>query len=378
MGIRNTITCNGERSGSGRRLTKRAVIVSVVATATLMAAGGVAIASVVSVVSIASRGGGVLHGCYSTTTGVLRVINPSARQSCKAGERAIQWNAAGITWRGSWNRTITYSVHDAVVYGGSSYLAIAAGADRVPSDSPRSWSVLAASGAPGPAGPGGSNGGAGPAGPTGPAGSLGPSGPAGSLGPSGPAGSLGPSGPAGSLGPSGPAGSLGPSGPAGSLGPSGPAGSPGPTGPTGPSGILAFAEFFALMTPDNAATVAVGTAVSFPQSGPTDGSSGITRVIASPSAFTLAATGTYSVSFQVSVTEAGQLALALNGTALPDTVVGRATGTSQIWASVLIQATAGDVLTVVNPAGNSTALTITPSAGGTHSVSATLVIRRLL
>jgi hypothetical protein len=351
MGIRNTITCNGERGGSGRRLTNRAVIVSVVATATLMAAGGVAIASVVSVVSIASRGGGVLHGCYSTTTGALRVINPSARQSCKAGERAIQWNAAGITWRGSWNQTITYSVHDAVVYGGSSYLAIAAGADRPPAISPRAWSVLAASGAGGPAGPGGSNGGAGPAGPSGPAGSLGPSGPAGSLGPSGPAGSLGPSGPAGSLGPSGPA---------------------------GPSGILAFAEFYALMPTDNGATVAAGTAVSFPNNGPTDVSSGITRLIDTTDQFTLGAIGTYQVSFQVSVTEAGQLELALNGTPVAATVVGRATGASQIWANALVTTVlTNTVLAVMNPPGNSPALTITPSAGGAQPVSATLVIRRL-
>jgi hypothetical protein len=132
------------------------------------------------------------------------------------------------------------------------------------------------------------------------------------------------------------------------------------------------------MPSDNAATVAVGAPVLFPQTGPADGSSAIARVSAT-SAFTLAAAGIYSVSFQVSVTEPGQLELALNGIsgALPATVVGRATGTSQIWASVLIQAAAGDVLTVVNPAGNSTALTITPLAGGTHSVSATLVIRRL-
>ena len=35
--------------------------------------------------------------------------------------------------------------------------------------------------------------------------------------------------------------------------------------------VLAFADFFALMPPDNAATVAPGTDVSFPQDGPTSG-----------------------------------------------------------------------------------------------------------
>ena len=38
---------------------------------------------------------------------------------------------------------------------------------------------------------------------------------------------------------------------------------------------------------------------------------------------------------------------------------------------------ANSVLTVRNPAGNTTALTITPIAGGTNSVSAHLVIMRI-
>jgi hypothetical protein len=37
---------------------------------------------------------GVFHGCFSTTTGVVRVIdNPTL--SCKADERAISWNQTG-------------------------------------------------------------------------------------------------------------------------------------------------------------------------------------------------------------------------------------------------------------------------------------------
>lgn len=40
-------------------------------------------------------------------------------------------------------------------------------------------------------------------------------------------------------------------------------------GPAGTSGILGFADFYALMPPDNAATVAPGADVSFPQDGPT-------------------------------------------------------------------------------------------------------------
>jgi len=139
--------------------------------------------------------------------------------------------------------------------------------------------------------------------------------------------------------------------------------------------VLAFADFFALMPPDNAATVAPGTDVSFPQDGPTSGTA-ITRT--GPSTFNLLTMGTYLVLFQVSVDEAGQLILTLNGADLAYTVVGRATGTSQIVGTALVQTTVNNsVLTVRNPAGNATALTITPLAGGTRPVSAHLVIIRL-
>ena len=41
-----------------------------------------------------------------------------------------------------------------------------------------------------------------------------------------------------------------------------------PAGPAGvPGGVLNYADFYALMPPDNAASVAPGTAVSFPQNG---------------------------------------------------------------------------------------------------------------
>jgi hypothetical protein len=80
------------------------------------------------------------------------------------------------------------------------------------------------------------------------------------------------------------------------------------------------------MPPKNAATVAVGGAVEFPQDGPHNG--GIVR--SGSSTFLLPKVGTYRVAFSVSVTEAGQLVLALNsGVAmeeLPYTAYGRADG----------------------------------------------------
>jgi hypothetical protein len=129
------------------------------------------------------------------------------------------------------------------------------------------------------------------------------------------------------------------------------------------------------MPGDNSATVGIGTDVSFPQNGPTSASA-ISRT--GVSAFNLSAVGIYQVMFQVSVDEPGQLVLTLNGTALAYTAVGRATGTSQIVGVSLVQTTvANSTLTVRNPASNSTALTITPIAGGTLPVSAHLVIMQI-
>jgi hypothetical protein len=167
---------------------------------------------------------------------------------------------------------------------------------------------------------------------------------------------------------------VGGGGATGATGAAGATGAGGVTGATGAAGAATtFSNFFALMPGDNAATVAVGAAVQFPQNGPTNGAA--TRL--SPSTFTIAATGTYEVAWQVSVTEAGQLMVKVNATEQASTVVGRATGTSQLVGNTLMLLTAGDVLSIVNPSGNSTALTITPTAGGTHAVSATLSIKKL-
>ena len=139
--------------------------------------------------------------------------------------------------------------------------------------------------------------------------------------------------------------------------------------------MLNYADFYALMPGDNSATVAPGTDVSFPQDGPNSGS-GIAR--SGPASFTLADIGVYQVLFQVSVTEAGQLILTLNGADLAYTVAGRATGASQIVGMAIVETTViNSILTVRNPEGTAAALTITPLAGGTRPVSAHLVITQL-
>jgi BclA C-terminal domain len=168
-----------------------------------------------------------------------------------------------------------------------------------------------------------------------------------------------------------------PSSGGGATGATGASGATG-AGSTGATGVGAFvpsfAHFFALMPGDNAATVAVGAAVQFPQDGPTNG----VAVRASASTFTIPLAGTYEITWQVSVDEAGQLQVAFGGTGDALTVAGRATGTNQIYNTVVVTTISpGAVLSIINPTGNAAALTITPIAGGTHAVSATLTIKRL-
>lgn len=200
-------------------------------------------------------------------------------------------------------------------------------------------------------------------------------GPRGRSGSRGPTGVTGPSGSVSLSGPTGAQGAVGPTGPATTIFATGATGAIGSTGAQGPTTALSYADFYALMPGDNATTVGLGTDVSFPQNGPQLGSD---IVRANASSFNLVAIGTYQILFQVSVNEPGQLVVSLNNLEQTYTTVGRATGTSQLVGVCLVQtSTVNSLLTIRNPSGNSTALTITPFAGGTNSVSAHLVITRL-
>ncbi len=222
----------------------------------------------------------------------------------------------------------------------------------------------------------------GPTGATGPRGATGATGPTGSRGPAGVTGHTGATGSTGATGASGipgANGSTGATGATGATGTSGATGATGATGGTGLAGIPDYADFYALMPPDNAATVSAGGAVAFPNDGESSGTGLIIRT--GLDTFLLAEPGVYQVTFQVSVSEAGQLVLALNSGAgfleIPSTVVGRATGTSQIVETALVRTSiVNSTLQVRNPAGESIALSVTPLAGGTNPVSAHLVIIR--
>jgi hypothetical protein len=156
-----------------------------------------------------------------------------------------------------------------------------------------------------------------------------------------------------------------------------------PSGCSAAGGALGGAQFFGNSgvagNPDYTATVAVGAPVPFPQNGASWGTAPPTRL--TNHSFTLPNAGTYKIAFGVSVTEAGQLGVALGSTpaipAVPSPVFGRATGTSIISGEVYLTVTAGTIVSVINPPGNSTALTITPTAGGTGVIMEYLTITQV-
>jgi hypothetical protein len=140
-----------------------------------------------------------------------------------------------------------------------------------------------------------------------------------------------------------------------------------------PSATILYANFYALMGPDNSATIAVNTPILFPRNGPSNGAA----TSLGAGLFNLPFAGDYEIAWQASIAEAGQLQLAIGGVGLATTVVGRAGLTTQIVGNTMITVAANSHLSVINAAGNSTALTMTTTAGGTNAVSATLSIKFL-
>ena len=139
-------------------------------------------------------------------------------------------------------------------------------------------------------------------------------------------------------------------------------------------GLISGSDFYAIMPGDNKTTVAPGSSVQLPRDGPSFGS--ISRNTTSQ--FILPDIGIYKVDFQVSVLEPGQLVLVINTNEVPYTVVGRATGTTQIIGMCLIKTTLiNSTLSLNNPIASLTALTVTVLAGGQNPVSAHLVINRV-
>ena len=230
----------------------------------------------------------------------------------------------------------------------------------------------------GPQGPEGPQGIAGPQGEPGPQGPIGLTGATGAPGPQGPIGLTGPAGPQGEPGPQGPiglTGATGPQGPIGLTGPAGPQGIQGIPGETGPAGsFLGYADFYAIMPPENAAVIAPGEAVEFPEQSFIGGTN-VTRT--SDSEFTFTESGIYLVFFNAATSEAAQLVPAINTTELSFALAGKDSALSQLSGMAIIAANDGDVLTLRNPASATSSVTLSPNAGGNSPVTAHLIIIRL-
>jgi hypothetical protein len=140
-------------------------------------------------------------------------------------------------------------------------------------------------------------------------------------------------------------------------------------------GAVPFADFYALMPPDNPSVITSYMAIAFPRTTITN--SIITRI--NSSQFNLPDIATYEVTFQVSINERAQLAIMLNGTILASSIVGRDAGSSQLIGTYLVTTTApNSILSIVNPPDPfGAAFTLTPNAGGTNPVSAHLIIKKL-
>jgi hypothetical protein len=143
---------------------KSKLLVAVLSALLTISLGGIARAS------IPDPGTLLIHGCYTKTSGALRVVDPSKGQTCATTEAPLSWNQRGINWRGNWTSTTAYAINDAVAANGSAYVARLANTNSAPPST--NWSLLARAGATGPVGPRGATGPQGPVGPQGPPGGV--------------------------------------------------------------------------------------------------------------------------------------------------------------------------------------------------------------
>lgn len=121
--------------------------------AVVMLAAGVGIG--MGAMVAASGGDTVYTACVNTYSGTIKMID--ANQRCSRNQERITWNRsgpagpAGLTWRGVWDSTATYTSADAVAHAGSSYIALEAatantGIEPGSAGAAGVWDLLAAKG----------------------------------------------------------------------------------------------------------------------------------------------------------------------------------------------------------------------------------------
>jgi hypothetical protein len=69
---------------------KRGPVIGLLAVAGLLLTGGIVWATI-------PDSGGVIHGCYQTSNGNLRVIDTDAGGQCRGGESPLSWSVTGPT-----------------------------------------------------------------------------------------------------------------------------------------------------------------------------------------------------------------------------------------------------------------------------------------
>jgi hypothetical protein len=138
----------------------------------------------------------------------------------------------------------------------------------------------------------------------------------------------------------------------------------GPTGPAG-SGLAAFGSVYQLATIADA-TVVGGADVPFSNNGPL---SNVTHT-AGTTTVTISTSGTYEVSYSVSITAGigSQIAVAVNGTVNPSTPISTLVATGNVSGRAILVLAAGDVLTLRNNSATPMTMTLAPGVGAQMNV----------
>jgi hypothetical protein len=183
---------------------------------------------------------------------------------------------------------------------------------------------------------------------------------------------IGRAGANGATGSAGNAGVTGGTGNTGAQGIAGNNGAVGNTGPAGSNGVSGYAYYYNVA----AQTVAIEADVLFDTNG-VNSPAPIATHTAGTSAITIASTGTYKVSFIVSATEPGQVAVFLNGALVAGSIYGSGAGTQQNNGQVILSASVGDLITVRNHSSSAALGLPTPIGGTQASVNASIMLEKL-
>lgn len=127
-------------------------------------------------------------------------------------------------------------------------------------------------------------------------------------------------------------------------------------------------------------TVAIGAPFPFDTDGPTNPALYAHTPSATPATsapITILTAGTYRVDYSVTVAEARQIALYLDGAVVLSTIYGQATGTAVTTAFAIITVAAGQVLTLRNHLSAAALTLVTPSGGTASNTTDSILITKL-